>query len=226
MGLFPKSLNGKIQFFEAHNPTWQSNASAIGSSSAEITALEAKTSAARAALIAQKEAHDLAQTKTAALRDAVDAMMEAGSKVIKKIRSKAADDGNVIYQLANIPAPGTPSPVGELTKAGQFKVELDETGAIKLSWKCAQPRSASAVTYQIWRQIGTSGPWHSLGGTGAKYFVDETIPAGSAQVIYKIQATRSTSKSPWAMFMVNFGSGPAGTMNVTVTELNAPKIAA
>src|SRR5437764_12330101 len=111
MSLIPQSLVGKIEFFENHLADWIANSVAIGSSAAEITALQTKVTAARASYLAQQTAQETAKSKTLTVRDDVFTMMNAGSDVIKKIRAKAATDGNTVYTLANIPAPAIPSPV-------------------------------------------------------------------------------------------------------------------
>src|SRR4051812_32700914 len=130
MGLMPQSLVGKIQFCESHLADWAAHATQIGSSAPEITALQTKTEAARAALTAQETAQETARTKTAALRDAVNLMAIATADLIKKVRAKAATDGNTIYQLANIPAPATPSPKPAPGQPTDLKVVLTAIGAL------------------------------------------------------------------------------------------------
>jgi hypothetical protein len=224
MALLPQTLNGKITWYESKLPTWEANATGIGSSAPEIAALVTKTEAARAAMVAQEEAQDTAKTKTAALRNAVEAMMTAGADVIAKIRVKASADGEAIYELANIPAPAIPSPTPPPGEPTDFKVKLLNNGAITISWKCANPAGTSGTQYQVWRRVGAAGAFTYLGGTGPKEFTDATIPAGSSQVTYQIQATRSTAIGPWAQFNVNFGVGSAGEMTASVSE--SPKLAA
>src|SRR4051812_22398654 len=136
MAMIPQSLVGKIEFFENHMADWTANAVAIGSSAAEITALQAKVAAARDSYLAQQTAQETAKSRTLTLRDDIDSMMNAGSDVIKKIRSKAATDGNTVYTLANIPAPATPSPVPAPGQPTNFTVELGADGSLTLKWKC------------------------------------------------------------------------------------------
>src|SRR5439155_14843101 len=124
MSLIPQSFVGKIEFFENHLADWTAHAVAIGSSSAEITALQTKVTTARASYQAQQTAQETAKSKTLTVHDDVFAMMNAGSDVIKKIRAKAATDGNTIYTLANIPAPATPTPVPAPGIPFQLKVGL------------------------------------------------------------------------------------------------------
>ena len=83
------------------------------------------------------------------------------------------------------------------------------------------------MTYQVWRRIDNVGTFVCVGGCGSeKKFFDATVPAGSRSVTYKIQAQRSTSKSPWAQFVVNFGVELGGMTIASVVETPAAKIAA
>jgi hypothetical protein len=73
---------------------------------------------------------------------------------------------------------------------------------------------------------GGVGEFEYLGGSGAKEFIDATIPAGETALTYQIQAVRSTAVGLWATFNVNFGTNSAGGATTSVTETSAPKIAA
>jgi hypothetical protein len=120
----------------------------------------------------------------------------------------------------------TPTPIGSLGKPTKLKVTLSETGALELGWSCSSPR-ASGMTYQVFRRNAPDGEFTYLGGTGEKKFTDATLPAGSSQVTYQIQAVRSTAVGPWASFNVNFGvSSGSGAAKTSVTEAKPVKIAA
>jgi hypothetical protein len=88
-------------------------------------------------------------------------------------RQGGAVGGNSVYELAEIPAPATPTPVNTLGKPSDFVVTLSESGALDLTWKCASPRATGTI-YQIWRRIGPSGEFAYIGGTGEKKFTDDT----------------------------------------------------
>lgn len=229
MAIVPSKIPEKIAWYQTRETPWTSGATSIGLTAAQMTTMSGYISDAADALAAHNAAQAAAQAATVALYEKARIMGDFGSILIKAIKAKAAQvGGDSVYTLAQIPPPATPTPVGELTKPANFEVTLDETGAINIAWKCAQPRSASACTYQIWRRIGNVGDFVCLGGTGAKNFTDDTLPAGSASVTYKLQATRSTSKSPWAQFVVNFGvqSETGGAMIESVVETPVAKIAA
>jgi hypothetical protein len=227
MPLIPETVVGKIEFFENHMADWVANSVAIGSSAAEITALQTKVTNARAAYLAQQVAQESAKSKTLTLRDDVTLMMNAGSDVIKKIRAKAATDGNTIYTLANIPAPATPTPVPAPGTPFGLKVGLKPNGSVELKWKCNNPANGHGTIYTIYRRIGGTGEFTFIGGSGVREWVDTSLPAGVASVTYSIQGVRSTAVGDAAEFIVNFGV-VSGAMSATVTDgpTTAPKMAA
>jgi hypothetical protein len=148
--------------------------------------------------------------------------------IVKEVRSKAANSPNPqdIYDLAQIPAPSTPTPVTTLGQPTGFGVQLGFDGALTITWKCASPR-ASGVIYQVWRKLQGEADFSYLGGTGEKNFTDATVPSGSSTTLYKIQAVRSTASGPAATVTVMFGVGAGGAMMASVSEApGAPKMAA
>jgi len=233
MSIVPKNLVSKIEFFEDHLAAWAANAVAMGSSAAKVTALQTKTTAARAALVAQREAKIAAKGKTLLLSDAVREMANAGGDIIKEVKVKAANDGsNVPYELAGIPGPATPSPVAAPGTPFDFLVLLiAANGALQLKWKCTNPPNGPGVYYSIERRLGGGGSTGSfvlLGTSGARKYTDATVPAGTTRVTYRITATRTTGAGNPATFEVQFGVGGAGEMTASVlgggpTE---PKLAA
>ena len=165
-------------------------------------------------------AQEIAKAATAAADDAIAVLVQAGNDIIKQVRIKATTAGPSVFELAQIPAPATPTAVTTLGKPTDFSVELSETGALTLTWKCASPR-ATGVVYQVWRCASPTDEFTYLGGSGSKLFVDSTIPAGSSQVTYQIQAVRSTAVGEFAQFNVNFGVS-GGTTTVASVEETAP----
>lgn len=214
MSVVPKKTVERIQFYEDHTAPWAANAVAIGSTTTLVTDLTTKTTAARAAYDAQQAAQNVAKAATLTLENAMRALSQAGSDIIFQIRAKAGASGNSVYALAQIPAPATPSPVGAPGTPSDFAVELNQDGSIVLKWKCNNPAGSSGTIYQIFRRDSAEGEFNYVGGTGAKKFLDQTIPAGTSSVTYQMQAVRSTQAGAWAQFNVNFGV--AGETTVTV----------
>jgi hypothetical protein len=227
MPVIPVDKVGKIEFCENHTAPWNLNAVAIGTTTTAVTDLTTKTTAARAAYGAQQAAQSAAKAATNTFNMAVEAMAVAAADIIKQVRVKASTAGDSVYSLAQIPAPAAPTPTGPLGKPSDFTVELDQTGALNLKWKNTNPQGATGAVYQIWRRIGATGELAYLGGVGGKQYTDSDVPAGSSQVQYQIQAVRSTSVGPFALFVVNFGVSSGGGATVASVEETTPtKIAA
>ncbi len=164
--ILPPGAVARVEFFENHNPTWAANAVAIGTTAAAVTALTTKTTAARAAYNAQQLAQEQAKAATQTFRDAVTAMVGAGTDIIKQVKAKAATDGNSIYTLALLPVPATPTPIPAPGTPFDFAIELQPDGSLKLKWKCANPAGCPAVVFGVTRtptiqtcpKVKSSGP--------------------------------------------------------------------
>ena len=215
MSLISGSRTDKVSWFNAHIAPWTTNAIAIGTTAAAVTDLQTKVTAAQTKLDAQTSAHEAAKTSTLAVKDAVAAMLDTGGDILKAIRAKAAVVGNSVYELAQVPDPAKPTPVGTLGQPTNFKAELGQDGSLIVSWKCVNPRATGTI-YQVWRSLNGGTAFTYVGGTGCKSFTDGTVPVGSASIMYKVQAVRSTASGPWAIFTVLFGVSSAGQMTAAV----------
>lgn len=222
MSIVPNTNIGKLTFYEAHIPGWTTNAVQLGLTSGDCTALDSLVKASRTAFDNQQLALDAAKSASGIMRTAIAAMHALGATDIAKIKAFAESTGNPdVYFKANIPAPATPAPVGPPGTPTDFTVSLNQSGAVTLRWKCANPPGAAGTIYQVRRKIG-SGAFVSFDGVGKRTFTDATIPAGSTGVMYEITATRSTIRGEPAMFNVNFGIGGDGMMIASVTEVATP----
>ena len=223
----PRTRLERLAWYETRLPSFTTNAVAIGTTAAEVAALEAKVTAARAAREAQELALAQAKARTAAYYAAMDAVTIAGAGILKQVRARGETTGDpTVYELAMIPAPAIPEPKGPPGTPSNLKVELDGNGTLHLKWKCSNPPGSSGTVYQVFRQIGGAGEFKYLGGAGEKSFVDSSVPAGATQLTYQIQAVRSTAIGMWATFNVNFGTNTGGAMTASVTTTEAPKLAA
>ncbi len=192
--IVPSKAADRIIWYANHTTPWAANSTAIGTTAAAVTDLETKADAAQAALEAQKAAQDNAKTMTDALHQAVQAMSQAGSDIIKSIKTKAATDGNNVYVLAQIPSPATPTPMPPPGTPYDFKVTLQQDGSLVLQWKCNNPAGSTGTIYQVYRRAATASEFAFIGASGSRKFIDDTLPAGTTGVTYQIIAVRSTSE--------------------------------
>jgi hypothetical protein len=228
MGTVPRDIAAKIEWFATHQPIWLTNTAAIGLAAGDAATLLTKVQAAQDARAAQVTAQNAAKSATVTLRSAIDDLSNYGAQLLAKIKTKALSTGDSVYALADVAPPAIPTPMPPPGACTDFVPELQADGSLKSTWTSNNPVGSSGTVYQLWRRVTADGAFEYVGGTGDKQFVDSTIPAGSSQVTYQIQAVRSTAVGPWAQFNVNFGTGGgSGTTTMSVTETKpTPKIAA
>jgi hypothetical protein len=174
--------------------------------------MEELLAAARAAQSAQIRARQAARTATATYKVAVQKMCERGSGCIKKIKARAAAVGgsfNNVNKLSLIPPAADASPLPPPGKPTNFRLELRQDGTLELSWTCTHPKGAQGTVYEVWRRTGEAGTFQFLRTVGKKKFLDDEIPAGTASILYKIIAVRSTKRGRAAIYSVNLGVSDA-----------------
>jgi hypothetical protein len=146
MGVVPNDRLGKIEFYEAHagaGGPWPTNATAIGLTTASVTALTTLVTDARKAYNSHVAAQAAAKAATVAFYDKVRLMHAgpgAGADLIQTIKTYAQTTNNPgVYALAQIPPPaqgGTTPPPGT---PFDFTVGLLQDGSLALKWKCSNP---------------------------------------------------------------------------------------
>jgi hypothetical protein len=218
MAVLPRKPGERVAFFQNRQTLWNTNATQIGLTTAEVTALGTKATAAAAAIAAAEVARDNAKSATQAADNAVEAMTLMGAEMIKKIKVKAGEAGDNVYTLSNVPAPALPSPVGAPGMPFALKPTLKASGAVEMTWKANNPAGCSGVIWQIYRKTESTGEYMYLGGTGSRKFTDTTVPAGVPSVMYQIQGTRSTAVGDAAEFVVNFGVSSGGGMTTATAK--------
>lgn len=219
MPVMPSKSVEKITFCETRADRWTANAVAIGTTPAAVADVIAKAAAARDAYNAQQQAINAAEAATATLHQRVAEMSQAAQSIINQVHIKAGADGDGVYALALIPTPAAPSPIKTLGMPTNFKTSLDATGVLTLTWKCTNPVNARGTTYLVRRRLGPTGEFTRVANVGKKFYVDADIPAGTAEVWYRVQAVRSTGVGPVAQTTVYFGG--ASRVPAVMTRLAA-----
>ena len=205
MRLLAKSKVKRIQFCESRAHHWVERAAELGIDPELAAKLAEETAAARAAYKRQQAAQQTARAATIALNEAVRKMSESASSTILMVRSRAPAIGPEIYSKALIPPPRKKSPLGPPGAPTRFRVKLTGIGGLILSWDCRNPRGSQGTQYYLWRKLGQS-PKTFLGIAGKKTFTDQSIPPGTAQVTYEIQAARSTIKGDPVQHTIHLGT--------------------
>jgi len=184
MRTLPKAQAKLITFFEVHTDLWAQDPAAIGLDPLKLDALSAATAQARqnhAEAIAAREA---AKAATTALSGSIEKLRALGGPAISTIRAfaeSAANPGH-IYSAAQIPPPADPSPAPAPEAPTDIRIALLGDGSLELRWRTRQPAPGAEVYTQIRRQLNATGPFTALGDTGARRYIDTTVPAGTRSI--------------------------------------------
>lgn len=197
MSTIPRTQSDLIGFFETHVAVWSNDPAGIGLTAEALTALNGATVAARAALTTATASRAVAKADTTALHGALSELKSIGGPAINAIRAFAegSDDPAAVYALAQIPPRDPPSPAPPPAIPTDASASVLGDGTIRLKWKAPQPVPGAEVYTQIKRRLNGTGEFITLGDTGAKTFVDNTVPAGTHKVEYMFIAKRSDQSS-------------------------------
>lgn len=210
---------GTIVADVAPGTPWTENAATLKldpAAVAEFGTLTSDAQAARQALVAAKQAYQNALGNS---RAAISAMRTSAGAQVSIIRAtaKSAADPQAIYSLGSIPGPAEPQPAPAPGTPTTFKVELLQGGSIRLRFLCPNPPRTGPVTYRVERQVAPAGaigqaPFEFFVNAKERSFTDETIPLGTAQVVYRVTAQTTTNDGDPAVFGVQFGAGNQATV--------------
>lgn len=220
MGTYPRDRESFLLWCEAHVPVWESAPAAIGLTAAQVTAFKSATNTMRTRVNAQAAALDAARAATESSRQQERLLRETAGDLVRTIRAYALSSNNPgVYVQAQIPAPQPASPLPPPGQPENFRVELNPGGSITIRWKARHPRGSDRVVYFVRRRLAGETAFALLGGTGDKWFTDETLPAGIASATYIVQAQRGgISGPPSQQLTISFGVGGSGLTITGVTE--------
>lgn len=177
-------------------------ASSIGISSGQSAALDAVNAKWLDALAAAK-AEATRSRPTIVAKDSAKKEMLALVRQLVGIIQKHPGTTNEMRAKLGITVARRPSPTPAPPAPFGFRFTLNSIGGIDLTWK---NRDAEGCFYLILRRLDGAGEYKRIAAVGRKKYSDNTVPAGTAKVEYRLQAVRSTGQSDWTTFDVNFGT--------------------
>jgi hypothetical protein len=204
MGLFPSAPRSTLySWVAARAAMWKLRSAQIGLTAAQADELAAALAAAQADNQAQVDAIEAARTATQIALASQRALRTRVSGLIGLIRAKAQLSGDPqVWDLALLPRPATPTPALPPAQPRALRVELDAaTGSLRITWKARNPDNASGTSYVIYRKLPGQRDFVFLGTSGAKRFIDRTIPQGSDSVEYVVRGQRADVSGPFSQVL-------------------------
>ncbi len=201
MSIVPSGFNDQITFFEQHIDAWTANAAAIGLTAEQATQMIQLTTDARDAYNTALAAREASKVATASATEQRVSMRDFGGDLIATIKAFAeASDNPTVYQLAQIPAPAQPVPLGPPAVPRNLSGSVDINGAITINWEGSR---TGGTTWIVQRQTAQNpeGPysaWTMVGAAADRSFTDSTLPTGIAKAAYQVKALRGGGASTWS----------------------------
>lgn len=220
MATLPRSKSDTIAYLESRIATWVTEAANIGLGVDQASDLNLAVVAAAGALDAAEQARAASQAATVTYDAAYAEMRALAGAAIKSIRAYAltTDDPSAVYATAQIPPPAPPQPIPAPAAPTDITFELQSTGAIMLRWKAPQPAPGAEVFTSVSRKLDGQTGFTTVFDTGAKEFLDDTIPPGTANVQYVLRAKRGSQVSaPSSVITIYLGAaGNDGVQGLSI----------
>lgn len=187
----------------------------IGLSAEQIASLGTSLTSAQDAKTAQTAAASLAKSASTGKRNAFAGLRTKLGGLIDIVEGYAKESGDPdVYQRAHIDPPAPPSPRSEAAQPEDVGTRVRTDGSIEVDFTVT---TGGGATFDVQRQTvlltGEAGEWTPLATIGKKSFIDQAVPVGLRQVLYRVRTTLSNGvASEWSEPSVtNFGNqGSAG----------------
>lgn len=221
MGTYPTTPRSDfLEWCQAHDSVFTDNAAAIGLTPEQATAFATYTASAASATVKQEQAKQASKVATQVVTKAFRDLQSNAGDTVRTIRTFAENsaDPDAVYNTAQIPPPGKPTPAPPPAEPTNLTVLLETSdGFLTLRWKASNPAGTSGTSYIVRRRLPGEAQFTFIGVTGSKKYVDSTLVAGPDSVQYTVQGQRADSAGPVSqIFTVNFGRLPDGARTAYV----------
>ncbi|MFI4916602.1 MAG: hypothetical protein ACIAS6_08870 [Phycisphaerales bacterium JB060] len=222
---------------------WQDAAdpSAFGVTEAEVGQFLEKVLKAAETQGKARRARLLARARFGAQREAFAELRGLFGALVGSVDVKAKRAGarhaKGVYSAAGIDPPEKPGPRPAPAAPSGFDHTLTRGGSILVTFTI-DDAARGGLLYEVQRQTmdvdGRASEWLPMDIVGDKRFLDENVPSGLRQVLYRVRAMRATGvKGPWSYpVTIPFGTmqseaaageaGGEGSMDLDQGEAGAP----
>lgn len=227
MSELPASRQARLEYFEARNALWLANATAIGITAAQATAIKTATQANRADFGTMEVARGASKAATNTFYTSNNTMTDLGRDLLKTIKAFAQTTNNpAVYSLANIDPPTPPSPVPPPDVPTDLVGVLSPVGVATVSWKSTKSGASSGIFFVVARQWQGEADFTVLGASAEKSFIDPAPNAAAGPVYYRVRAVRGADQSDWTQPIVFNIAGGGGMVAATVAGFSPKSLAA
>ena len=213
-----RTYEGALRFGVLHKDLFALEGTANGLSEAQVTAFGSTFDAFEAARLRQLSLESQLRAATVATESTYRAYMRQSNSMLKSVDAYAAEAPDraaaaQVYKNLQVepPSPGSPTPPPAAPT--ETTARLEPTGAVVVGWKGSKAGIGFRVQRLLRHVDGTDTGWVLLPQTVGRPFTDFTVPAGTLEAQYQVQAWRGTRAGPWgepaALRFTAGGSQPA-----------------
>lgn len=224
MSELPQSRQGRLEYFEARASLWLGNATNIGITSTQASALKAAAGVNRSDFDSMQIARDAAKAATNTFYTTNNTLVNLGRDLIRTIKAYAETTNNpMVYSLSNIDPPAPPEPVPAPLTPTDFTGYVTPDGVVTLSWKATPSGPTSGVFFIVERKRAGSTEYSILTATMEKACMDPSAHVEQSQIQYRVKAVRGETESDWTTpVSFNFaGGGGFASIQPTVVKMAA-----
>ncbi|UYV11211.1 MAG: hypothetical protein NCW75_07825 [Phycisphaera sp.] len=209
MSTVPDKYPQTIDWLTDRIDAWTAQGGSIGLDEPTTTALSTQLAIAQGSMDSAFQARLDSKDATVVYHDQARSLLELTRQAVSTIRAfaKASDTPGTVYSAASIPPPADPAPSPAPGTPTQFRTELLFSGELRVRFDCENPSGVSGVTYKVERQDGPQTPFNFVTTAKGREFTDAGIPAGTAEVTYRVTAQTSTKDGDAGGATIRFGAG-------------------
>lgn len=220
---FEGSRRQKLEWLEARVTQWLANATSIGISSAQATAMKGAALSCRTEFNDAEAARAAAKNATVEFYTASNSMNSLARDLIATIKAFAETTNNPnVYALASIDPPSPPTPIPAPDVPTDFTGSVSPGGTVTLTWKAQPSGASSGVFFLVERKRAGEPAWVPMGGTAEKSFLDPNPLLSTGIVQYRVRAARADQASDWSPFLsfdlAGSGGAVVGVLNFSDTQ--------
>ncbi len=195
MASFPNDKDGKIEYFEQRLPQWVADPASVGLTADQVAALALLVLDARSGYTAAQQGKQDTRNLIFTQDIAINSMMGLGTALVATIRAFADATGQLdgdaafadVYTAANLSPFNAATPLAPPSPATNLQASLLNSGGIKLTWNGT---TANGTVYSVWRRTNNETSFTQLATSGQRTYEDQTVPAGSTEVLYFLKTIR------------------------------------
>ncbi len=220
-------VSALVTWMNDHAELWENApATAIGLTAARVAGLKALLETVDKDMSTASQARLASKNATFVQNQSIRAARDEAAEMIQVIKGFIESSGDTnLWGAAGLTPNAAPGTVPPPNAPENIVATLDVTGNLTLSWKASQP--APGTVYRIHRAFNGSTNYTFLDAVGEKNFIDSTIPLGTQQVSYQINARRGGQNSAASgTLTVQFGrmAGPGAGLTIVSETFNGQPV--